>query len=114
MGLPEVSDRSILRDFCKQQMEMDNKYADRQHYHKNANHIKRNHSTLAISAPVIKQYVKKGICFYQCKGELSKLFQYQQKYEIYRPPLLTKSFLILQTKYFKCFCQYFSIRPTAI
>jgi hypothetical protein len=24
MGLPEVSDRSILRDFCKQQMDMGN------------------------------------------------------------------------------------------
>jgi len=31
MGLPEVSDRSILRDFCKQQMETGNKYAGRQY-----------------------------------------------------------------------------------
>jgi len=39
MGLPEVSDRSILRDFCKQQMEMGNKYVGSQYYLRNTKHI---------------------------------------------------------------------------
>jgi hypothetical protein len=81
MGLPEVSDRSILRDFCKQQMDMGNNYTSRQLYHRQTKHIIQNHFNLANCAHEIKQHITKQykeMNYCQCKEQLPKLSSIRQ------------------------------------
>jgi hypothetical protein len=73
MGLPEVSDRSSLRDFCKKQMDMGNKCIGMQFHHKDTKHIKQNLFISAICASVINQHVMK----YEKNG--NKLLTVQEK-----------------------------------